>query len=109
MMLDTLNAKFTNLEVPLLWHHGQNDGLHGGDVAEPHLGNVEGAYHVGPVAVVGALQCPLATRAKLASLGKLISREQRGGEKGNCRVTYHSGSPLLRFAFSAVPRPGWNR
>ena len=70
-----LISLFTNLEVSLLRHHGQDDGLHGGDVAEAHLGDVEGAYHVGPGAVVGALQRPLAARAELAPLKRGIMRK----------------------------------
>jgi len=34
----------------------EDDWLHGGDVAEAHFGNVEGANHVGPTIVVSAFE-----------------------------------------------------
>ena len=76
--ISQLEHNFTYLEVSLLRHHGQDDGLHRGDISEPHLRNVEGADNVGPVIGVGALQCPLFTRAKLTSLGNLNGYENFG-------------------------------
>ena len=47
---------------------GQQHGLHGGHVSEPHLGDVEGAHHVSPAARVRLLQSAALTRTQLTPL-----------------------------------------
>lgn len=73
---------WSHLLEPLLRHEPEHDGLHGGDVAEAHLGDVERAHHVRPAVGVGALQRAVPVRAQLAA---------------------HARRPLLGLALAAEP------
>ena len=67
-LLAALLANVAALVKPIGWYRAQDDWLHGGYVAELNLRNIQGADDVGEVPIVGALECAVFGRTKLASL-----------------------------------------